>query len=195
MIVSQGFVWAHIPKTGGDATSLMIQQVPRLIVLADPAADHAKHLDLDRRRGSIEGKLLVANMRRLPAWALSYARHRERFGDWPDYIPASPFSPDAVAAESAADDMLEEIVGPYEIDVWLRQEHLVDDLVRFLRRTADLTAAEEAAVRAVEPINVYPRGGRLARLRRRDRFFDKSQIETLYANNPRWAAIERSVYG
>ena len=195
MIVSQGFVWAHIPKTGGDATSLMIHEVPRLIVFADPPDDHAKHLDLDRRRGSIAGKTLVANMRRLPAWALSYARHRERFGDWPDYTPASPFSPDAVAAESVADAILEEIVGSYEIDVWLRQEHLVDDLVGFLRGAAELTAEEEAAIRAVKPINVYPRGGRLARLRRDDRFFDRRQIETLYANNPRWAAMERRVYG
>jgi hypothetical protein len=194
MIVSQDFVWAHIPKTGGDATSLMIQQVPRLIVLADPAADHAKHLGLDHRRGSIEGKLLVANMRKLPAWAVSYARHRERFGTFPDYTPASPHSPDAVAAEREADDMLDDVVGPYEIDVWLRQEHLVDDLVRFLRESAELTSAEEAAIRSVGRVNVDPPRGRLRRLRR-DRFFTREQVETLYASNPRWAATERRVYG
>jgi hypothetical protein len=194
MIVSQEFVWAHIPKTGGDATALMLQQVPRLIVFADPPHDHAKHLDLDRRRGSIEGKQLVANMRRLPSWALSYARHRERFGEWPDYAPHAPLSPDAVAAESAADGMLEEIVGPYRIDVWLRQEHLVEDLVRFLRDAAQLTAQEEAAIRSVKPVNVYP-VGRRARLLGANRFFTRAQTKTLYANNPRWAEIERRTYG
>ena len=195
MIVSEKFVWAHVPKTGGNATATMIAQVPRLVVMADHLEDHAKHLSLSLRRGSIEGKLLVANMRRLPAWAVSYTRHRERFGLWPDYEPQAPRSAELVAAESVADEWLDEIVGDYGIDRWLRQEHLVEDLVAFLRDIAGLTEAEEAAIRSVGRVNDQRPRARFRRWRRApERFFTPAQIQALYANNPRWAAIERSVY-
>ena len=193
MVVSERFVWAHIPKTGGNATATMLAHVPRLIVMADHLQDHAKHLSLDLRRGSIEGKTLVANIRRLPAWALSYARHLERHGQWPDYEPVALHPPGVVAAAGTADGWLDEVVGGYTIDVWIRQEHLADDLVRFLRETAGLTDAEEESIRSVGLVN-SPRP-RIRRLPSPERFFTPDQIDTLYASNPRWAELERRVYG
>jgi hypothetical protein len=193
MILSHDFVWAHIPKTGGDATATMLERVPRLIELADPHDDHIKHSALERRAELIAGKTLVANMRRLPAWALSYMRHRQHHGLPPDYTPQGPRPADVVAAESAADAWLDEIIGGYTVDVWIRQERLVEDLVAFLRARADLAAQEETAVRSVGRLNV----DRTSRWSRSSpsRFFSRSQIKALYANNPRWAEIERSVYG
>jgi hypothetical protein len=194
MVVSERFVWAHIPKTGGDATATMLRQVPRLIVAQDELDDHAKHGPLERRAEAIAGKALVANTRRLPAWAYSYMRHRERFGLPPDYEPQGYRGPEVVAGEAAADNWLHEIVGDYEIDFWIRQEHLADDLVSFLSKTADLTDSEAAAIRSVGRVNEH--GSRLPLLRRsHKRFFTSAQIETLYANNPRWAAVENRVYG
>jgi hypothetical protein len=192
MVVSRRFVWAHIPKTGGDATATMIARVPRLVVLADPVSDHAKHTPFAHRRGSIRGKLLVANIRRLPSWALSQARHAERFGAFPDYRPAGPQSPEVVAGRPAADRRLDRIVGDFRVDRWIRQEHLADDLVAFLREVEGLGADEEAAIRSVGRVNDRRRW----RQRRSgpEEFFTPAQIETLYANNPRWAAIERAVY-
>ena len=102
--------------------------------------------------------------------------------------------PNAVAAESVADRWLDE-VGPYEIDRWLRQEHLVEDLVTFLRESAGLTPGEEADIRAVGRVNV--RHARRLRLRQSltpEQFFSEAQIAKLYAGNPRWAAIEQRVY-
>jgi hypothetical protein len=195
MIVSQRFVWAHIPKTGGDATAAMIARVPRLVVLADHPRDNAKHLPFAERRGSIEGKLLVANTRRLPAWALSHARHVERFGAFPDYEPAGPQPPDMVAARSAADELLDLIVGEFEVDRWIRQEELAGDLAGLLREVADLSAEEEAAIRSVGRVNDTRTAVQRLRRNPAERFFSPAQLETLYRNNPRWAAIERQVYG
>jgi hypothetical protein len=195
MIVGETFVWAHIPKTGGDATTTMIRQVPRLVVMSDHPFDHAKHLSLDLRRGSIDGKLLAANIRRLPSWAVSYMHHRAQFGLWPDYEPQGRRSSRAVAGESAADQWLADVIGDYEIDFWIRQEHLVDDLVRFLRDAAELTSAEEAAIRSVGLVNEAHSTRFRSWRQSPKRFFSRRQIARLYANNPRWAAIERSVYG
>jgi hypothetical protein len=195
MIVSQRFVWAHLPKTAGDATAAMIERVPRLVLLADHPLDNAKHLPFAERRGSIDGKLLVANIRRLPAWALSHARHVERYGAFPDYRPAGAQHPEEVAARSAADEHLNLIVGDFAVDRWIRQEHLTDDLVRFLREVANLTAEEEAAIRSVGRVN--DQRSILQRIRppSPERFFTTGEVEALYANNPRWAEIERRVYG
>ena len=194
MIVSQRFVWAHIPKTGGDATATMIGRVPRLVLLSDHLRDNAKHLPLSERRGSIEGKLLVANIRRLPDWAMSHARHFEQYGAFPDYVPAGRQRPEAVAARSAADDLLDRIVGEFEVDRWIRQEHLKDDLVGLLREVAGLTAAEEEAIRSVGRVNRQRSAMQRLRMGSGRRFFGRKHLETLYANNPRWAAIEREVY-
>ena len=194
MVVSHRFVWAHIPKTGGDAAAAMLQQIPRLVVLADPAGDNAKHLGFDQRRESIAGKLLVANIRRLPSLALSLARHRERFGSYPEYRPEGRGALAAVASGSTADAMLDAILGPYEVDVWLRQEELADDLIGFLRDVAGTTREEEAAIRAVGPVN-RQRPKLRWRWRPADNVFTPAQVATLYANNPRWAAIEKRVYG
>ena len=194
MVVSQKFVWAHIPKTGGDATATMIQQVPRLVVLADHLDDNAKHLALDQRAGSINGKLLVANIRRLPDWAFSLMRHRARFGRAPAYEPEGFQTPEAVAAEPAADHALDQIVGRHEIDFWIRQENLTEDLLTFLRRVTTLTPEEERAITSIGRVNEGPRAWR-PRLRTPARFFGPEHIEALYANNPRWAAVERQVYG
>jgi hypothetical protein len=195
MIVSQRFVWAHIPKTGGDATAAMIARVPRLVLLADHPLDNAKHLPFAERRGSIDGKLLVANMRRLPAWALSHARHVERYGAFPDYRPAGRQEPDEVAARSAADELLESIVGDFEVDRWIRQEHLTEDLVGLLREVAGLTPEEEDAIRSVGRVNDQRSLVQRIRPPSPERFFTTEQIEALYASNPRWAEIERRVYG
>ena len=194
MIVSQKFVWAHLPKTGGDATATMIQQVPRLVVLADHLDDNAKHLSFSERMGSINGKLLVANIRRLPAWTFSLVSHVARFGRWPDYVAERPPPAAAVAADAEADRHLQEIIGDFEVDVWLRQEHLEDDLVRFLGTVTTLTVDEEAAIRSVGRVNEQRRARRLRRVSA-DTFFSPAEVETLYASNPRWAAIERRVYG
>jgi hypothetical protein len=195
MIVGERFVWAHIPKTAGDATATMIATAPRLVILADHLRDNAKHLAFSERRGSIEGKLLVANTRRLPSWALSLARHEEKFGAFPDYEPTGPQPPDVIAARSAADDLLDLIVGEFEVDRWIRQEHLADDLVGFLREVAELTADEEAAIRSVGRVNDQRSRLQWRSTRPAESFFSPAQIETLYRNNPRWAAVERHVYG
>ena len=197
MIVSETFVWAHLPKTGGDATATMIGQVPRLVLMADHPMDHAKHVGFSQRRGSIEGKRLVANLRRLPSWAYSYMHHRAHFGLWPDHEPEGYRRPEVAAAESAADRWLEHVIGDYEMDFWIRQEHLADDLVRFLRDAAALTEQEEAAIRTVGRVNDHLGWRRRVGLSRSSprRYFSRAQVRTLYENNPRWASLEARVYG
>jgi len=87
MVIGERFAWAHLPKTGGDATRRMLLSVPGLATVGDPADSNDKHLPFFAREREIEGKLLVMNIRRLPAWTLSAAHHRAAHGVHPEYVP------------------------------------------------------------------------------------------------------------
>src|SRR4051794_34196562 len=75
MVVGERFAWGHMQKTGGDATLRLFQLFPHLILHADPRNDQAKHTPFAQREDMVRGKLLVANIRRLPAWTLSWSQH------------------------------------------------------------------------------------------------------------------------
>jgi hypothetical protein len=187
MVIGRQFVWAHLPKTGGDATAAMLAAVPGLVEFADPPDTEDKHLPLFAEGREIAGKLIVMNIRRLPAWALSAAHHEARFGVYPDYRPRPLRTAEEITSKSDADGLLRWMTdqGRIEIDRWLRTESLDQDVIALLDELGVLTAEVEARVRAVGRVNVgeYEAAG-----------FSDVQIRRLYERNPMWAAIERRVY-
>ena len=66
MVIGEGYAWAHLPKTGGDATLAMFRLFPDLVEFADPEDTNDKHAQFHSRARLIRGKLLVMNFRRLP---------------------------------------------------------------------------------------------------------------------------------
>src|SRR5436190_17533896 len=75
MVIGEKFAWAHLPKTGGNATLTFFRVFRGLIQFADPAGTNDKHLNFLLREKIVAGKVLAVNIRRLPAWMLSHARH------------------------------------------------------------------------------------------------------------------------
>ena len=190
MVISERFAWAHLPKTGGDATHEMLCAIPGLVRFADPLDSNDKHMPFFGREREIAGKLLVMNIRRLPAWTLSGAHHRAAHGEYPDYKPQPLPAPDQLAASTDADDLLRWMTdhGRLRVDRWLREERLADDLVEFLAEIGIDGPQVREAVRAVGRVNEgsYDHGVAV---------FTPEQIRRLYEHNPTWAAIERRVYG
>jgi hypothetical protein len=188
MVIGKRFVWAHLPKTGGDATAAMLATVPGLVEFADPPESEEKHLPLFAEGREIAGKLIVMNIRRLPGWALSAAHHEAQFGVYPDYRPGLLETPDEITSKSDADGLLRWMTdqGRIEVDRWLRTESLEQDVVALLDELGVLTPEIEARVRAVGRVNVG--------MYSRTAPFTDAQIRRLYERNPMWAAIERRVY-
>jgi len=187
MVIGKRFVWAHLPKTGGDATAAMLAAVPGLVEFADPPESDEKHLPLFAEGREIAGKLIVMNIRRLPGWALSAAHHEARFGVHPDYLPRPLQTPDQITSKSDADGLLRWMTdqGRIEVDRWLRTESLEHDVVALLDELGVLTPEVEARVRAVGRVNVGEY---------EDAPFSEAQVRRLYELNPLWAAIERRAY-
>ena len=190
-MLGERFAWAHLPKAGGDATRAMLCAVPGLVQFADPPDSNDKHMPFFGREREIAGKLLVMNIRRLPAWALSGAHHRAAHGEYPDYIAQPLQAPDEIAGSTDADDLLRWMTdhGRFEVDRWLRAESLADDLLALLAELGRDGPEVRQAVLSVGRVNEgdYDQGEANA--------LTGEQVRRLYELNPTWAAIERRVYG
>jgi hypothetical protein len=191
LVIGERFAWAHLPKTGGDAAARMLAGVPGLVRFADPPDSNDKHLPFFARESEVAGKLLVMNIRRLPAWTLSGAHHKAAHGVHPDYRPLPLEGADEMTSTTDADDLLRWMTdhGRFRVTRWLRAEALEQDVLALLSELGVLTPEVHAAVWRVGRVNVgsYDRdvAGR----------FSEEQIARLYRLNPDWTAIERRVYG
>jgi hypothetical protein len=191
VVITDQFAWAHLPKAAGDATHEMLCAIPALVRFEDPLDSNDKHMPFFGREREVAGKLLVMNIRRLPAWALSGAHHRAAHGEHPDYRPQPLNTADQISSSTDADDLLRWMTdhGRFEVDRWLRAESLADDLLALLSELGIATPEARRRVLAVGRVNEgsYERdlSGR----------FSTGQISRLYEHNPTWAAIERRVYG
>lgn len=191
MVIGRRFAWAHLPKTAGDATASMLASVPGLIEFADPLDSNDKHLPFFAREAEVEGKLLVMNIRRLPAWALSGAQHKAAHGVHPAYtrLPLETF--DEITSRTDADDLLRWMTdhGRLGVDRWLRAETLEHDVLGLLSELGELTPQARAGVLGVGRVNQGSYSREL------EREFTEEQVTRLYELNPTWAAVERRVYG
>ena len=190
MVIGKDFAWAHLPKTGGDATLSMFRMLPDLVEFADPDDSNDKHAHFHARAQRVRGKILVMNFRRLPAWALSRAQHVARRGKYPEYEPIPMPSADELAASSFPDSrlMVHTSDGWFWPDHWLRMENLADDFLNFVSELRDVSEPEREQVRALGPVNSAEYDRELAN------WFTPEQVQRMYVNNPSWATLEQELY-
>jgi hypothetical protein len=191
MVIGERFAWAHLAKTAGDATSAMFAAIPGLVRFADPPESNDKHLPFFARESEVAGKLLVMNIRRLPAWTLSGAHHAARSGLFPDYRPLALETPEQMASKTDADDLLRWMTDHdrFAVDRWLRAESLEQDFLALLAELIELTPEIEARVRSIGRVNEGSYEDSVESL------FSDEQVRRMYARNPGWTEIERRVYG
>ena len=173
MVIGRDFAWAHLPKTGGDATLAMFRLFPDLIEFADPDDTNDKHAQFHARAQQIRGKLLVMNFRRLPSWVLSRAQHVARRGLYPDYQPQPMGTADELAESSFPDSRIVLYTGEgrFHPDRWLRMETLAEDFLDFISDFRALSDDERERVRAIGAVNQAEydhRGGELVLARSGD---------------------------
>lgn len=191
MVIGRRFAWAHLPKTGGDATLAMFSAVPGLVQSADPVDSNDKHMPFFGRETEVAGKLLVMNIRRLPDWVFSGAQHKARHGVFPDYRPGPLESWEEITSRTDADDLLRWMTdhGRFHVERWLRAECLEQDVVALLSELGELSPETRRAVTGVGRVNE----GQYAHEQARS--LSTAQLAQLYGLNPGWAEIERRVYG
>jgi hypothetical protein len=190
MVIGEKFAWGHLPKTAGNATFGMFRLFPELVVFADPTNTQAKHSSFGEREDQVAGKLLVLNIRRLPAWMLSWAQHQVRMG-FKKGEPRQMFSPYEMANRQRADRTLLGLTngGRFEIGRWLRQEHLAGDFLDFVSGYTSVNEEQRREVIELGRRNAFNYDHRVAH------WFTDEHVRMMYENNPLWAETERQVYG
>jgi hypothetical protein len=191
MVIGEHFAWAHLPKAGGSATTELFRLFPELIVFEDVDHSNDKHTLFSERAQQVEGKVLAMNLRRLPFWVLSRAQHVARWGKHPEYRPIPMDSPKALSESSFPDTRLALFTGHgrFSIDRWIRMEALSDDFLTFISEWTDVSPERAAKVRGLAPVNALNYDHEI------DHWFTQARLETMYRSNPRWAALERRLYG
>ena len=124
------------------------------MTFADPPDSNDKHMPFFGREAEIAGKLLVMNIRRLPAWALSAAHHQAAHGVYPDYQAAA-------AADRRRDRRQHRRRRPAAVDDRPRPlprstagcgpSSSSDDLLALLDELGELDGAARAVVAGVGP--------------------------------------------
>lgn len=189
MVIGERFAWCHMGKTGGDATLAMFRAVPRLIHFADPDDGNDKHIAFSKRQEMIRGKVLAINIRRLPAWIISYAKHISTRGLYPDYTPRPMMTGDEMAECTAPDQHLMIYSADVVIEHWLRTENLKNDFVRFVLNFTALQAEDHDRLNEVGQVNAATYDHDISQ------WLTRSQVRKLYAMNPAWSFVEKDVYG
>jgi hypothetical protein len=183
MVIGETFVWAHFPKAAGDATLGLFRMFPEVIVSADDTASPAKHTRFPEVADRIGDKLLVMNIRPLPAWLLSFA-HQMAKQTGRDQSQATIKE---IMAAVQPDGKLKAFCGDgrFRIDRWIHTERLADDFLAFISTVTDVSPRARKKVRRGQRRNEqrYDRDW--------DTWFTSADLERLYVQNPFWATIER----
>lgn len=202
MVISDTFIWLHIPKTAGDATLLMFEELRHPWQLIDRHTDPRKHgtlADAHARVPGSTGFAVIANLRRLPEVALSYFHHMQRHGpgerfangrcygelQFSDYIRWVIDHPET----QSYDWILDHHLGDRDADQWLRVSSLAESFIDVVGRHLAVPADACDRIRTVSA-NVGPYANKSL-----DAWYAPHELEALYANCPRWAETERRIYG
>jgi hypothetical protein len=191
MVIGDRFAWAHLPKTGGSATLKLFLLFPELVEFADVEDSNAKHTTFKEREREVAGKMLLMNLRRLPHWVLSRAQHVARWGVHPDYEPIPMASPEELAESDFPDNRLLLFIdgGRFQIEKWIRMEHLPEDFMVFVSDLTEVSDDQRAAALDLPLVNSHDYDHEV------ESWFTAEQIERMYERNPMWAGLEEELYG
>lgn len=201
MIVGRSFVWMHFPKTGGHTVAAAIRDAAKGredVVFDRRGVDDARwHQSIgerahDDRDFDPEGKLVISGIRRLPWWILSRvhyeaARPPHRCASREMLCLGQYYEQDGTIRQ--ADACLDRL-GSHPVDRWVRLEHLAQDFVAHFEAILGprVRTAAHKLKKVVNPTT-------LDYVKSLGFYFTSAELEALYAANPRWAAMERQVYG
>ncbi len=200
MIVSDRWIWLHMPKCAGTATERLLQGAfgADPTVQFDPVGPDQPviwHESLAERAARVPGfapggRAVIANIRRLPLWLLSRVHFEvQRYGA-PAIVAREvlcsgrfrPVPKGVVKPLRRADDELGRFADG--VTHWLRCEHLAQDMG------------------AAFAMPVPPRAGHarvnattLDYIKDPAFWFTQAEVDALYAANPLWARIEAQCYG
>lgn len=194
MVISDTFAWAHIGKTGGDATAIYFSYFKKYMCLSiDP--QETKHSRFPDRGITDENKILILNIRRLPSFILSHIHHFNQQGkvNFVDDVLYNDFYlPNRSRLRDLGDGYLNQYTSnnTLKISRWFRSEFLIEDIADFMAN--QVPASKEQIIEVLSKLGTKPKQNYDHDI---NLFWKPEHIARMYENNPQWAKIEKQEYG
>lgn len=211
MIITPELVWTHLAKTGGSVVHRIFELIGDERAHLDPMtgiwSDYRRHepfwLRSEKEGYDVtEGRIKILSIRRLPSWILSMSEFKsatEGFGFSKEEMIKGIFRYEKRNMvngsfvndgnyELATADQALEFYKPENIDIWWRQENLVNDVTETLSKYYSISPGMKSKMLTFsENLNHYNRniGER----------FSGAEMEQLYHSCPVWTKFEHLVYG
>ena len=192
MIISDSFVWLHLPKTGGTSTAELFRRINIPGVNVDPDEIDAKHestADRLRRSNVKETKRkIIITSRRLADWILSDWHHKtKKMGIKLPFEPVKSglFYSLRLGGTWVAADYWIHYFSARSCTHMVRLEHLEEDSNRYVLPLLP---------KGTQPLR-FPRQNTNQYSRKIENFFSKHDLNRIYGNNPAWTSWEEEVYG
>jgi hypothetical protein len=190
MLISNRFVWLHLPKTGGTSTAKLFRELNIPGITVDPDHIDAKHESIENRLKSFKSEEIretIITTRRLANWLLSDWQHKtKKMG------LTLPFEP----VKSGLFYSLR-LGGTWvAADYWIHYFN-----ARSCTRVVRLEYLEEDSNRLVLPL--LPQGTNRLKFpnantnnysHKIENFFNRNDLKRIHQNNPAWSSWEKDIY-
>ena len=202
MIQGRDFIWQHVPKCAGHTVEMALRAglLGRRDVKFDPRFPEyiGWHDGLRSRAGrdpefNADGKTIISGFRRLPHWLLSRVHYEasrppHRCATREMVRRGAYF--EQTGEVWTADGLLEGYVCAEHPQKWIRVEYMLEDFRAAFSGEigARMPAAEWQLRRVRNPTQIRY-------LEAVEFHFTPEDLVALYATNPIWAALERTLYG
>ena len=191
MLISNRFIWLHLPKTGGTSTARLFRQLNIPGIAVDPDHVDDKHESIEHRLDGFNldiGKKIIITSRRLASWLLSDWHHKTKKMDLE--LPFSPvksglFYSLRLGGTWVSADYWIHYFKATSCNHAVRLEHLEEDSNRFV--LPFLPEGTQALS--------FPRSNTNEYSHKIENFFGANDLKRIYENNPAWTAWENQVYG
>lgn len=189
MIISDRFIWLHLPKTGGTSTAKLFNTLSHTSVVVDDQSLDCKHESVQARfAGLADCRPVFITLRRLPQWLLSDWHHKKLMMGLD--IPFEPvkcglfYSLRLGGVWVAADYWMRYFRIESCTDV-IRLEHLQEDAQDKIFPL--LPASAHSLKFPMHNVNHYSR--------RLGDYFNSSDLQRIYSHNPIWRQQDHMAYG
>ena len=191
MLISNRFIWLHLPKTGGTSTAKLFRELNIPGITVDPDDIDAKHESIENRLKSFnpqKDRKTIITTRRLASWLLSDWHHKtKKMGLTLPFDPVKSglFYSIRLGGTWVSADYWVHYFKVTSCTHVVRLEHLEEDSNRFV---LPLLPQRTKALQ-------FPSSNTNKYSHNIEDFFGRTDLKRIYQNNPAWTAWEQNIYG
>ena len=191
MIITNKFIWLHLPKTGGTSTARTFRELDIPGISVDPDDIDAKHESIESRLDGVKScqeKVSIITTRRLASWLLSDWHHKtKKMGLNLPFSPVTSglFYSLRLGGTWVSADYWIHYFRATSCTYTVRLEHLEEDSNNFVLPLLP---------KGTKPLQ-FPRQNTNQYSNKIEDYLGRSDLKRIYANNPAWSTWEMQTYG